>query len=169
MTSHKTAFFYPTRDEWFPKLLEQWKATTNSRLAIPFYNHTVRALPVDQNAVFWMYLYYSKAQTEDVNLAGTVPYRVRVVHHQEDEGVTDRGFQHPDTFVEPINYDNARTWFVIDCVEEICRVDGSALGLADFEHAEGKSLQMAIIAAVAPANRKPGLLIKARHMLEIQD
>lgn len=169
MTFHTTAYFYPTRDDWFPKLLEQWKATTNSRLALPFYGNKVLTLPKDQNAVFWMYLYYSKAQTDDANRAGTVPYRVRVVHHQEDEDVTDQDFQYPDTFVESINHVKPKMRFVIDCVEEICQVDGSDLGLDDFEHAEGKKLQMTIINSVAPAERKVGLLIKARHMLEIQD
>jgi hypothetical protein len=164
-----TAYLYPTEDGWIPELLKDWKNSRQPKLAFPFYNFTVHTLPENPNTPFWMYLYHSKRRTEQLDLSGTVPYRVRVIHHEINAADSLSKLQNSGAHVRSNDLEDARTWFVCDVVEEILNADGSAMTFDDFDHAEGKGLGSSIISSVALVKRKASVLIHARHSLEVQD
>jgi hypothetical protein len=162
-------FLLATEDGWIPDLLKDWKDSRQPKLAFPFYNFTVGTLPENPNTPFWMYLYHSKKRTEQPELSGTVPYRVRVVHHETNTTDSYTRLQNSGAHVRSNDLEKARTWFVCDVVEEILNVKGNAITFDDFDHAEGKDLGTSIINSVAPVKRKPSILIHTRHSLEVQD
>lgn len=161
------SYFYPTEPDWFPKFVEEWKGSNKPRLAFPFYAFEVHTLPENRDEVFWMYLYNSGNSTpasrpED---SRTVQYRVRVVRHENQNPPIDD----PQAHLRTGSPEGARTWFVCDQVEEICRVDGTHLKDSDFKHAEGKNLLNAIFNSVAPCTRETPMFVRARYLYELQD
>ncbi|GAB6044399.1 hypothetical protein JCM17961_50920 [Endothiovibrio diazotrophicus] len=141
------SYFYPTLPGWFEKLLESWKSSGKRELSFPFLWFKPTTLPEDKNATFWMYLYYTETQTEEIDLQRAVKFRVRVIEHSFKE------IAGPAVHTIRDSAADAKVWFRCDVVEELRREDGELLRASDFEHAGGVSLLQAVRNSIAPVNR----------------
>lgn len=144
------SYFYPTYSGWFETFLENWKDSGKRELVFPFLRFEPHTLPPNEHTPFWMYIYYSKAQTPESQLQKAVKFRVRVIQHSTKRIVAPEMYTDQDT--DDTN-DNPTMWFRCDVVEELRRKDGQLLRADDFEHAEGIALLQAIRNSIAPVKR----------------
>lgn len=141
------SYFYPTVPDWFESLLEDWKTSGKRTLAFPFLWFKPTTLPEDQSTPFWMYLYYTENQTENVELQRVVKFRVRVVSYDFSVIEGSNVYTHKD------NESEAKVWFQCDLVEEIKDNNGGYLHESDFKHSEGVSLLQSVRNSIAPVDR----------------
>lgn len=142
------SYFYPTLPGWFEKLLEQWKDSGKRELSFPFLWFKPTTLPKNKNATFWMYLYYTEAQTEEIDLQRAVKFRVRVIEYSF--AVITGAAVHTIRNSEA----DAKVWFRCDVVEELRKDNGEFLRASDFEHVQGVSLLQSVRNSIAPVQRK---------------
>lgn len=138
------SYFYPTEPEWFEDLLEVWKNSGKETLGFPFFRTTPTTLPVDKTEKFWMYLYYTKSQTEKTSLQQVVKFRVRVIAYDFSifENVSIHNRKDAET--------DEKVWFQCDLVEEIKCLDGGHLMASDFKHVNNTALLQSIHNSIAP-------------------
>ncbi len=141
------SYLYPTLPGWFESLLETWKASGKRTLAFPFLWFKPTTLPTNQNAPFWMYLYYSESQTENPLLQRVVKFRVRVVFY--DFSVIQNIHIHTCLDQEG----EAKVWFQCDLVEEIKDTEGGYLHESDFKHSKGTTLLPSLRNSIPPVDR----------------
>jgi len=136
-------YIYPTEPGWIERMVERWLESEKTYFAFSFLNF----LPTTINSgfPFYMYLYYTKKQTEDVNLSGKIQYRVRVVSVKKSE------FEDEDTFTFRFNSGISKIWFKCDLCDNLETTSGF-LTLDDFAHAEDQTrvLSSAIRTSIAP-------------------
>jgi hypothetical protein len=146
--------FYPTKDEWFEELVEEWKNSGKKEFCFPFHKFTPTTLPQDSGARFWMYLYYSQTRTQDESLQRVVKFRVRVVSHANNP------FLDPDVYTRPDHGPEPKVWFKCDLVEEIKNLEGGYLHDSGIEHTEpGVALLSAARNSIPPVRRMVPMVV----------
>ncbi len=118
-------------NHWVRKMLEGWSESRQPFLSFPWINYQLFTLPT---SVFWLYLFYSAARTDIVELQSRIEFRVQVV-----------SWRHSTKFIGEDVYrasgeDDATAWFMVDRFEELRREDGGLLSLQDFKHVHGQNI-----------------------------
>jgi hypothetical protein len=118
-------------NHWARQLLDGWRASGKPFMSFPWVSYQLHTLPT---SVFWLYLFYSAARTDWVELQGKIEFRLQIVawrghnpYSGEDVYSARPGEQ-------------ATAWFMIDRFEELRRADGSLLALQDFKHLYGQNI-----------------------------
>jgi len=118
-------------NHWVNDMLTGWQKSNKQYLCFPWIQFKVHTLP---EPPFWMYFYYAKGRTDIASLKGRIEYRVRVINWNPESK-----FAGNDVYLIRSDEDGT-VWFLCDRYEEIRRLDGQSLYLADFNHAQGMNL-----------------------------
>lgn len=146
-------YIYPTRantgDEWLKVMLEKWRSSGLPMLCFPWILFGVHTI-MDRS--FWLYMYYSFAQTDIPLLQGILEYRL----HISDWGLVK--FTGKDIF--RARFDEAGTaWFLSDRFEKICKSDKQKLHLSDFDHKYNKALGSSMRNSIPPVVSKTKIMV----------
>jgi len=137
-------YIYPTRansgDEWLKVMLENWKESRLPLLCFPWVLFGVHTI-TDQS--FWLYMYYSYAQTDIPSLQGILEYRLHITNWGLDK------YTGKDIYPARIEEDGT-AWFLCDRFEKICRSDNQPLHLTDFVHKYHKALGSTMRNSIPP-------------------
>lgn len=143
------SYMYPTEDGWFEnEVIGAWKESGKRTVCFPWLTFTPGKLPENKDESFWMYIYYTENSTKNSTLNGTVPFRVRVVFHDNDI------IKGTDICTVRESALNPRAWFKCDLIEEIRSADGKHLRRKDFDHPEGKELAQTMFNSIPPVKRQ---------------
>jgi hypothetical protein len=116
---------------WARKMLEGWRQSNLPFLSFPWINYQLFTLPT---SVYWLYLFYSAARTDILELQSKIEFRLQIVSWRHSTRFTG-----PDVY-QVNGEDDATVWFMVDRFEELRRTNGELLSLQDFQHAHGQNI-----------------------------
>lgn len=150
-------YIYPTRtnsgDEWLKEMLDSWRGTGRRYLCFPWINFRVHTI---RDKSFWLYMYYSRNQSDISDLMGVIEYRLSIIEW--------RTSKYPGKEIHLERGDEPGTiWFLADRYERIRKVGGDLVGLNDFHHADDKRLGSTIRNSIPPVLFQSEIFVTERY------
>jgi hypothetical protein len=151
------AYIYPTRinlgDEWLEDMLIAWKGSGCNLLCFPWIGSQVHTI---KDHRFWLYMYYSHAQSDISEMKGVIEYRLRIIDLQATK-------LHGNNIFLARENEPGVLWFLSDRYEKIIKIKHERLYLEDFYHAENKRLGSTMRNSIPPVVCNAKLIVTEHY------